>query len=359
MPLTNNEENFLIGLFQDVMKYSQGVKEEDNMLIIDRTAHDYANLTKIAADNLGLKSEVFSMKKADAYKKFPEKLHEHFRKNMPKASFGWYDYSGLEASVAGDETNARVDLIRRTLTKVPTGSAHIPGPSYSMFLEGAGRCTPKELIKIGKKPLEILNGKGDEKIEYVHITSRHGTDLKVWIPEIVKWQPDYIIRPPGPYEDEPGVIGNFPFGEIFAEKDIDDFPVLFKAEGEYVSNVSIGHINKLIDPEKPVVLRFGDGKLVKMECDDSEIYDNLSSRIKTWGSADKKVAEVGIGLNKYARKTGNLLEDEKLHETVHIALDTEDNIGNHTDFITDKPTFVARRVDGYEVEIMKDGILRI
>ena len=328
------------------------------MAIINRTAKDYTMLTKNAADNSELNSEILLLKNEHAYKKFPERIHNHFLKKKPMASFGWYDYSNLKPEVSGDETNARVDLIRRTLTKVPTGSAHIPGPSYSMFLEGAGKCTPKELAKLGMKALDVLNGNNEKKIDYVHITSKAGTDLKVRIPEIIKWQPDYIIRPPGPYEDEPGVIGNFPFGEIFAEKDIGEYPVLFEAEGIYVSNISIGHINRLINPEKPVRLIFENSKLNNFECDDKELYSAIAERLDSWGNVDKKIAEVGIGLNRYARKTGNLLEDEKLAGTCHIALDTNDNMGNHTDFITDKPDIIARRIDGKEVEIMKNGILK-
>src|SRR5699024_12243338 len=45
----------------------------------------------------------------------------------------------------------------------------------------------------------------------------------------------------------------------------------------------------------------------------------------------RTIAEVGIGTNKKARLTGNVLEDEKVYGTVHIAFGSNKPFGGVTD----------------------------
>jgi hypothetical protein len=64
--------------------------------------------------------------------------------------------------------------------------------------------------------------------------------------------------------------------------------------------------------------------------------------------------EVGIGLNEKARITGNMLEDEKLRGTCHLA---PGNVRCHVDMLIDKPTITVFYGDGTTKEIMRNGAL--
>jgi leucyl aminopeptidase (aminopeptidase T) len=64
--------------------------------------------------------------------------------------------------------------------------------------------------------------------------------------------------------------------------------------------------------------------------------------------------EVGIGLNEKARITGNMLEDEKLRGTCHLA---PGNVRCHVDMLVDKPTITVCYIDGTTKEIMRNGSL--
>ena len=78
------------------------------------------------------------------------------------------------------------------------------------------------------------------------------------------------------------------------------------------------------------------------------------------GPDGTNVAELGIGTNEKAILTGELLEDEKLLGTVHVAFGASAGIGGeiqvpvHLDCVVMKPTLT---VDGREV--IRDGELLV
>ena len=64
--------------------------------------------------------------------------------------------------------------------------------------------------------------------------------------------------------------------------------------------------------------------------------------------------EVGIGLNEKARITGNMLEDEKIRGTCHLA---PGNVRCHVDMLIDKPTITVCYINGKTKEIIRNGRL--
>jgi leucyl aminopeptidase (aminopeptidase T) len=75
-----------------------------------------------------------------------------------------------------------------------------------------------------------------------------------------------------------------------------------------------------------------------------------------------QLGELGIGLNPNAKITGNLLEDEKAGETLHLAFGHNlDMVGgknsscNHRDFLMKKPNLTVKYQNGKERLIMKNG----
>lgn len=75
----------------------------------------------------------------------------------------------------------------------------------------------------------------------------------------------------------------------------------------------------------------------------------------------RNLGEFGIGMNKKARIVGNILEDEKVYGTCHIALgsnyDEDAKALNHLDGIINSPTIVAN-VEGKEIVLLEGGKLR-
>ena len=78
------------------------------------------------------------------------------------------------------------------------------------------------------------------------------------------------------------------------------------------------------------------------------------------GRNARNVAELGVGTNKQATLTGNVLEDEKVFGTVHIAFGDNSSMGgkvsveSHLDGILLKPTLI---IDGDT--IIKDGEFQV
>jgi leucyl aminopeptidase (aminopeptidase T) len=84
--------------------------------------------------------------------------------------------------------------------------------------------------------------------------------------------------------------------------------------------------------------------------------EKLSEYLRPLGRDAHNVAELGIGLNEKAVITGNVLEDEKVLGTAHIALGTNITFGGvvkapcHMDGVMDKPSIWAD-----DMQIMDKG----
>ena len=141
-----------------------------------------------------------------------------------------------------------------------------------------------------------------------------------------------------------GSFGNLPTGEIFIA------PVEGTAYGIFVVDASYAGIGKL---DSPIKVHVEDGFVVKVEGDKSEILDELLISV---GHDARNIAEFGIGTNEKAKITGNILEDEKVVGTCHIAIGNNMGFGGkvdvplHLDGIIKNPTIW---VD--DVKIMEEG----
>ena len=86
----------------------------------------------------------------------------------------------------------------------------------------------------------------------------------------------------------------------------------------------------------------------------------LVKMLSKFGKKGRNIAELGIGTNDKVKLSGNLLEDEKVLGTVHIALGNNKSMGGnisvpiHVDGVIKKPTVYF---DGKI--IMKNGKLLI
>lgn len=146
-----------------------------------------------------------------------------------------------------------------------------------------------------------------------------------------------------------GKWGNLPEGEVYIA------PVEGTANGHFVVDGSIAGFGKLRHPviffvEKGFVTKITDGKKPP----------EIEKLLDSVGKKARNIAEFGIGLNKKAKVTGIVLEDEKAYGTCHIALGNNIGFGGkvdvplHIDCVFKKPDIY---LDGKR--IMKKGKLLI
>ena len=194
-----------------------------------------------------------------------------------------------------------------------------------------------KLEKVHKKIADIM-----DKGEYVRIKTTLGTNIGFSIDGRRA-----VGRDSGLFTRK-GAFGNLPTGEIFIA------PVEGTANGTFIADASFAGIGKL---ERPIKIYVENGYVVKIEGDKAEVLDEV---LDSAGKEARNIAEFGIGTNENAKITGNILEDEKVIGTCHIALGNNAGFGGkvnvqlHIDGIIKKPTiFVDNK------KILDDGRLLI
>ena len=196
--------------------------------------------------------------------------------------------------------------------------ASMPGITLEMLTKG-GMTADYSRVKDESKYLANILSKGKE----IKIKTSLGTDFNANL-EGRKGKTDAGII------DKKGMKGNLPGGEGFIA------PLEGKSKGRLVFDGSFSSLSIL---KKPIILEITDGQVTKVEGYKSQ---NLSDTLENYNNA-KNVAEIGIGTNHKAILIGNVLEDEKVYGTVHIAFGDNHTFGGkvkadvHLDGIITKP----------------------
>ena len=162
-----------------------------------------------------------------------------------------------------------------------------------------------------------------ENVNKIRVTTDSGTDI-VFDLEGCTWMMDTGLC------QEPGCSSNLPAGELYiAPKN---------AYGVFVVDGSMSGLGLLDSPlEFTVKERFVTDIRGKYANKMREMLDRV-------GKKAFNVAELGIGINPKAQLIGNVLEDEKVGGTVHIALGDNSTFGGdviagiHLDGIIKNPT---------------------
>jgi leucyl aminopeptidase (aminopeptidase T) len=110
----------------------------------------------------------------------------------------------------------------------------------------------------------------------------------------------------------PGAFGNLPCGEGFVSP-LSGAGTLF--------TVSLGGMGL---PPEPVRLAVADGRLADATTDWGAHW---VAKLDAAGPSGRNLAELGVGTNERATLTGNVLEDEKMLGTVHVAFGASAGIG--------------------------------
>jgi leucyl aminopeptidase (aminopeptidase T) len=131
---------------------------------------------------------------------------------------------------------------------------------------------------------------------------------------------------------ELGAFGNLPCGEGFISP--------AGGEGTLVAT-TVGHFGLALDR---VTLTVEDGAVVEST---GELGIHLLAHLDQYGADGRHLAELGVGTNERAQLTGNLLEDEKILGTVHVAFGASAAIGGtvnvpvHEDCVVVEPTLTV------------------
>jgi len=349
--------------FEEFMQYCQKLKPHDSYLIVDRNSPTLAGAAKKAAENCGLNVKTFNLTASKPYEHFPNKLSNLLRQETPKAGMSLFDYS-YHPDWNLKEAGARIELLHQTIEQIPISWAHSPGISLDMAINGPLQCDYQRMAEDAKQLLQQLRG-----VKRLHVSAPGGTDLEVDVPDQVRFDTDCSIVPPNIY-GMPGKFGNLPIGEVWSQKsqiiqvlnrqtgkmESQHYPVKQIVNGKLVCDVSAGGFEGTINPEKPVTVQFKNGILTDFQCEDSDlrsIQEAILTSEAKYG-LPTVLEEVGIGLNEKARMTGNMLEDEKVRGTCHLA---PGNVRCHVDMLISKPTITAFFEDGTVQAIMRKGEL--
>ena len=205
---------------------------------------------------------------------------------------------------------------RRRATEAGTRTATLPGVTSEMLARVMSD-DMEELRRRGEAVASLLD-RGTE----ARITCDHGSDLRLGL------QGRHAIPDAGELH-EPGAFGNLPCGEGFISP--------ATADGILVVDGSIAGVGLV--PE-PVRLTIRDGHLVEAT---GEAGSKLMELLTVHGPDGTNVAELGIGTNSRAILTGNILEDEKIAGTAHVAFGASAAIGGtvqvpvHLDVVSLRP----------------------
>ncbi len=138
---------------------------------------------------------------------------------------------------------------------------------------------------------------------------------------------------------ERAAFGNLPAGEGYIS------PLETSGEGTIVFDGSIGGYGLL---EEPLWLTLSGGRIVEAG---GAAAAWLLETLDAGGEHGRSIAELGIGTNPAAQLSGNILEDEKVKGTIHLAFGTSASIGGvnvstvHIDGMVLRPTV---ELDGKE-----------
>ena len=208
---------------------------------------------------------------------------------------------------------------RRAANQAGARIATLPGVTEDMLARLMG-ADMKALRRRGASVAAALRS-GEE----ARITCAHGSDLRLGLKGRIPIADAGVLT-------AKGAFGNLPCGEAFVA------PVEGTGEGTLVVDGSIAGVGRV---DTPVELTVRDGHLTDATGSEGATLLELLTK---HGPDGTNVAELGIGTNEEAILTGNVLEDEKILGTAHVAFGASAAIGGqvqvpvHLDCVVVEPT---------------------
>ena len=222
---------------------------------------------------------------------------------------------------------------RKRATENGARAATLPGVTEDML----ARVMSADMEGLRKKGHAVADAL--DRASEAHITDANGTDLTL----------DLSGRdaiPDAGELTEPGAFGNLPCGEGFISP--------ADGNGTLVIDGSMAGVGLV---EEPVELVIEGGHLTSARGGQGMAFMEL---LTEHGDDATTIAELGVGTNEKAILTGEILEDEKILGSIHVAFGASAGIGGtvqvpvHLDCVVMKPTL---ELDGEA--IVRDGELLI
>ncbi len=223
---------------------------------------------------------------------------------------------------------------RNAATNTGARIASMPGITGDMM---------RRALNVDFKSIKITNNKLISKLNNknkIKIITKKGTNVEFYA-KGRKW-----ISDDGIYTKK-SAFGNLPAGEIFIA------PFESKTNGTIIADASVGGLGKV---DKTIEIIVKDGFIESVI--GGKIANIFTKLLKS--KLYKNVAELGIGTNPKAKITGEVLEDEKVLGTCHIAFGNNRHFGGkvdvpfHVDFVIRNPTIYADNI-----LVMKKGKFKL
>ena len=216
---------------------------------------------------------------------------------------------------------------RKVASEAGVRVGSLPGVTEEML----GRLMTSDLEEIRRRSWALVTALN--RASEARITCNHGSDLRIGL------EGRNGIVDAGELGSR-GAFGNLPCGEGFIA------PVIEGTEGILVIDGSIAEVGLL---DTPTALTVREGRVVEATGPDGS---RLLELLTAHGDEATSIAELGIGTNEEAELTGNILEDEKILGTCHVAFGASAAIGGtvqvpvHLDCVVLEPTV---EIDGETV----------
>jgi len=297
---------------ENALKKCMGLKEGESVLILtDHDMGDVGGLFFKKALELGGQAMIMDIP--------PPKIDGEEPIEQVGRALKRVDIALLITSKSYSHTNARQEA-----TDAGTRIASMPGITKQVI----ARTLNADYERIRKKAralIEVLKTK-----HVINVETDAGTDISFRIGgrELHGYNSGFYAKS--------GAWGNLPDGEVFFA------PVEKNTEGTIVIDASMAVIGKV---KEPITLEVKNGFVIRII--GGKEADTLSNYLRPLGRNAYNVAEFGIGLNENAKITGNILEDEKVLGTAHIALGTNTTFGGmvkapcHIDGVFKNPSIWA------------------
>jgi leucyl aminopeptidase (aminopeptidase T) len=304
------------------VKTCMGVKPSESVLIVtDRPRIKIAEALADASEEVASETLLMVMRERTRHGEEPPKTVESAMCSADVVlAPTTYSLTHTQARMKASRAGARI--------------ATMPMITEDMMARGAMLADYKKVSKLTLRVAKLLNEASEVRVE-----TRSGTKLRMSIAGR-KAHPDTGIF------HNLGDFGNLPAGEAFIA------PIEGSCEGMALVDGSM--VDTL---HTPIKIEAHKGKVTKLSGGPAK---RLYKMLEKAGPKAYNLAEFGIGTNHAARLIGNVLEDEKVLGTCHIALGDNSTFGGrvkagiHIDGIIKRPTIkLDRKI------VMRDGKLKL
>ncbi len=283
-----------------------GVKRGESVLIVVDTSTPTSIVKNLfdAAKNLGCDVMIMTMLPRTRHGEEPPVAIAEAMKNA--------DVVVAPTTYSLTHTQARINAC-----KAGARIASMPGITEKMMNSGGMTADYNKVNEIA-----IRLNKRLENVKNIRVVTDAGTDITFDL-EGCKWYMDTGLC------HEKGCSSNLPAGELYiAPKD---------ANGVFVVDGSMSGFG-LLDSPLEITVRNRYVTDIK-----GKHAEKLKAMLDMVGEKARNIAEFGIGINPRAQLIGNVLEDEKVGGTVHIAMGDNSTFGGdviagiHLDGIITRP----------------------